>query len=194
MTSIPSSFSYVQSKNIIFGEHVTSISPYSVGNCYMIKSIVIPENITQIGSGAFGQCYSLHSVTISKGDIGGSAFGSCYGLKNVNILDGVTSIGSYSFQDCYGIKSIKIPSTVTSIGESIFRRSSLQNIIVDEKNKIYDSRNNCNAIIHTETKSLVVACDNTIIPDGILEIKNYAFTNCKNIKTINIPDTVTIIG
>ena len=32
------------------------------------------------------------------------------------------------------------------------------------------------------------------IPDGIIEINKYAFTECKSLTSITIPDSVTIIG
>ena len=64
---------------------------------------------------------------------------------------------------------------------------------VDENNPVYDSRNNCNAIIVTEANILIQGCNNSYIPDDIVELYENAFYGCKGLKTINIPDGVTEI-
>ena len=64
--------------------------------------------------------------------------------------------------------------------------------MVDQNNPIYDSRNNCDAIIRTADNSLVVGCKNTIIPSTVTSIEYYAFNGCPA-ETITIPGTVTTI-
>ena len=66
-------------------------------------------------------------------------------------------------------------------------------IKVDEKNPVFDSRNDCNAIIETSTGMLVYGCDNTVIPDSVTSIFPQAFYNCR-FKEISIPDSVSKIG
>ena len=64
--------------------------------------------------------------------------------------------------------SIIIPDSVTSIGKSAFWGcSSLESIVVSPGNAVYDSRDNCNAIIETSTNRLIVKCRSTVLPDGI---------------------------
>lgn len=81
------------------------------------------------------------------------------------------------FMGCSKITAIFIPNTVTYIGEDLLGTSdsSLSSIIVDQNNPIYDSRNNCNAIIETSTDMLIAGCKNTIIPDDIKIIAACAF-------------------
>lgn len=43
---------------------------------------------------------------------------------------------------------------------------SLMCIVVKEGNPVYDSRDNCNAIIETATNALVKGCNGTVIPEG----------------------------
>jgi hypothetical protein len=66
------------------------------------------------------------------------------------------------------LESIVIPDSVTSIGEDAFYEcSSLKSIIVSPGNAVYDSRDNCNAIIETSTNRLIAKCRSAVLPDGI---------------------------
>ncbi len=66
-------------------------------------------------------------------------------------------------------------------------------IKVDENNPVFDSRNDCNAIIESNSGMLVYGCDNTVIPDSVTAIFPQAFYNCR-FKEINIPESVSKIG
>ena len=68
--------------------------------------------------------------------------------------------------------------------------SSLSIIKVDKNNEVFDSRNNCNAIIETGTNKLITGCKNTIIPNTVTTICIRAFMGCKNLTYINIPSSV----
>ena len=59
---------------------------------------------------------------------------------------------------------------------------------------MYDSRDNCNAIIKTDTNTLMFGCKNTIIPDSITSIGDRVFAGCTGLTNITIPDSVTSIG
>lgn len=48
----------------------------------------------------------------------------------------------------------------------------MESIIVDSNNRVYDSREKCNAIIETATNTLVTGCSKTIIPNNIEHIGN----------------------
>ncbi|MBO5026165.1 MAG: leucine-rich repeat domain-containing protein [Bacteroidaceae bacterium] len=128
----------------------------------VIPSLVVYESkrysVTGIEYGAFYRCSSLTSIDIpsSVTSIGSSTFYDCSSLTSIKIPSSVTSIGKEAFYRCSSLTSIDIPSSVTSIGSSAFYDcSSLTSIKVSEDNTEYDSREGCNAIIHTSTNSLV---------------------------------------
>lgn len=161
------------------------------------NTTTIPNSVTSIGRGAFGGCSGLTSIAISDGvvSIGDGAFSGCTGLTSFAIPNGVANIGRFIFTGCKSLTSIIIPNSVTSIGSffAFFDLPSLTSIIVEEGNAIYDSRNNCNAIIETATNTLIQGCNTTIIPDGVTSIGVGAFSGCTNLISISIPDSVMSI-
>ena len=199
VTSVGSSAFYgcERLKSAIIPNSVTSIGNSAFEDCSGLTSITIPNIVTSIGSSAFAYCSNLTSITIpnSVTSISSSAFYKCSNLTSITIPNSVTSIGNSAFYGCSGLTSITIPNSVNSIGESAFGgRSGLAFINVEEGNKIYDSRDNCNAIIETETNTLRVGCKNTTIPNSVTSIGNSAFYGCSGLTSITIPNSVNSIG
>lgn len=123
------------------------------------------------------------------------SFAYCPTLTSVTIGNNVSYIGSMAFENCTSLTAINIPSGVTSIdGNVLVNTSSLSSITVDENNTVYDSRNNCNAIIETETNTLISGCKNTVIPNTVITIGYSAFGKCRSLTSIDIPDSVTTIN
>ena len=120
------------------------------------------------------------------------AFRYCGGITSITIPNSVKNIGEYAFEAC-GLSSIVIPNSVNHIGQGIFEGCPLTSIKVNSSNSVYDSRNNCNAIIETSSNTLIAGCIKTIIPNSITCIGPFAFSRC-DFATIEIPNSVTIIG
>ena len=158
---------------------------YLMVNGEIIRDLIIPEGVKEIKTLAF------HGYK---------------GLSSVHIPNSVTTIGKEAFQSCSGLYSISIPESVEKIDEAAFALcENLTSIIVEPGNNIYDSRDNCNAIIETATNTLITGCGRTIIPNTITSIAPYAFAGARSwvgeyfqgayvTGSIKIPDSVTIIG
>ena len=202
--------------SITIPEGVKTINEGAFYFCFSLSEIIIPNSVTNIGYHAFEDCENLKSVAIPSSitTIGNSVFAGCTSLTEIAIPNSVTIIGYHAFEGCQSLKSVAIPSSVTYISEEAFKDcSSLTSLTVDGDNKKYDSRNNCNAIIETETNELIVGCKNTIIPndivyigpsafygctglteiiipEGVIGLDNSAFSGCSNLKSITIPSSI----
>lgn len=121
-------------------------------------------------------------------------FGGCRNLKSIIIHHQITTIENQAFYNC-GLTSITIPKETIEIGnEYVFAWCDLVTMVVDKENPMYDSRDNCNAIIETKTNTLMYGCQSTVIPQDITRIEKTAFYGCWLLKTITIPNSVESIG
>lgn len=103
----------------------------------------------------------------------------------------VTGIGCRAFSASGAVTSLFIPKTVTEIEMPILSYyAGLTSIVVDDENPVYDSRENCNAIIKTSNGKLVVGCKTTVIPNTVKSIGRYAFHACIELESIEIPNSV----
>ena len=186
----------VNLRSVSIPSSVTRIENDAFLNCESLTSIEIPNSVTSIGNWAFGYCYGLTNATIgtSVDSIGNDAFYYCTGLSSITIPNSVTFIGDGAFSGCQGVSDILIPNSVKYIGPGAFSFCSLLSINVEDGNTVYDSRNNCNAIIETATNTLIAGCQTTLIPRSVTTIAPYAFEGCQHLTNLFIPNTVTSIG
>lgn len=115
--------------------------------------------------------------------------------NSTKIPEDVTELAAGAFYACRKLESVYIPANLTTIPWGAFDMcSKLESIVVDEANPVYDSRNNCNAIIETATDTLLRGCKTTVIPEDVVFIGHYAFSGCQGLEEIVIPDAVHTIG
>ena len=150
-----------------------------------VEELVIPDGVTSIPGSAFRNLTGITSVTISDSvkSIGQSTFYGCSGLQSVTIGTGVTSIGFAAFYNCSSLTSVTIPDSVTSIGSYAFE--GCINLIQKDNGVGYVDK-------------WVVDCDSSVtaanIRNDTVGIAGSAFSGCKTLQSVTIPDSVKSIG
>ena len=212
-------------ENFYVHSGVTKIGKYAFYNCNYMDNLVIYNPVCEIADDAIEDetiiCGYDNSTAYQYARNNGNPFshiGNDYGLAFDSNGDGtcsvlgsifvdqvvliptlspdrerVTSIGQFSNKS--NITSIFIPESITYI-DPLSRLSScgIKNITVSDNNAVYHSSGNC--IIETMSKTLVVGCSNSVIPDdgSVTSIGDLAFVTCHGLTEISIPGTVTEIG
>jgi hypothetical protein len=119
--------------------------------------------------------------------------------KVVDIPEGVKKIGAEAFGDfLWEVEKLYVPKSVEKIDDCAFFTeiaisNDLKEIDVDKDNEYFEVIDNC--LIEKNTKTLVLAVDNSKIPQGVKVIGNYAmFFSDISIREIDIPVGVEKIG
>ena len=119
--------------------------------------------------------------------IGDSAFSYCDFLVEIVIPETVTDIGEMAFAHCIGIKALDIPASVETIGEGVISAKDIEQITVARDNLNFKVVNNC---LVGKDGLLIVGYGECSIPSGVSIIGNGAFAGNAYISSIIIPSGV----
>ena len=118
----------------------------------------------------------------------------CPELVSITLPPHLQSIGTRTFYNCHKLEHVTIPKSVTSIGDEVFQTNDqLKEVTVELGNPVYDSRDDCHALIETATNKLIAGGSLSVIPDGVVVIGEEAFEYRKGLESIHIPESVTCI-
>ncbi len=213
ITVDPSNTAYKSIDGNLYTKDGSALISYATGKTN--TSFTIPNSVTFVGESAFNRCLSLTNITIPSGvtSIGERAFDNCQSLTNITIPSGVTHIGDYAFFSCYSLESITIPNSVTYIGDFAF--SNCNSLVYNEYDNAYYLGNNENPylLLVKAKNTSITSCtinDNTgliyysafsdcplteiSIPNNVTSIDDYAFADCKSLKSVTMGNSVTSIG
>ena len=179
------------------------------------EEIVIPASCSKWefnqGTAVFQECLNLRKVTFAKGTtrIPDRIFFGCTALRTVIIPDEVTEIGAGAFAGCSALsylqlpaslekiynrtfrgcplRQLEIPAGVQTIEESALLGTLLTKLTVNPNNKVFDSRDKCNAVIRTKDNTMVAACNGSFIPESVDSIAQEAFVELDGIRSLTLP-------
>ena len=163
------------------------------------EEIYLSESIVDLGYNSFYRCEELRIVNIPEGvkRIRMSTFESCIKLQDINIPVNCCSIEDTAFKDCLSLKKIYINKNVSYIANGSFSGcNGLESVSVDADNKFFRV---IDSILYDYNLSRIMIVPKNIsgkveIPEGIKNIDNGAFYNCKYIEKVIFSDTVESIG
>jgi hypothetical protein len=147
----------------------------------LLSSVELPE-IVEIGNNAFTNCYNMEKVVFGAelGKIGDNAFRNCYNLKEVALGPKLEEIGGSAFSGCKNLERVVLGPKLEKIGLGTFwGAEKLTSIELPKSLKIIDSH----AFYQCDLQEVV-------LPDGLQEIGDFAFSFNKHLKAIHIPSQV----
>ena len=144
--------------------------------------------VTSIADRAFMDYFrSLSSISIpnSVKHIGSYAFLNCFHLTNITIPNSVVSIENSAFENCSKLENIWFPDGNISIGTCAFENTAWYNNhpdgVVYAGKVVYDYKGEM-----PENTSIT-------LENGTKGIADSAFSGCKNLNSITIPNSVNSI-
>ncbi|MBQ7550472.1 MAG: leucine-rich repeat domain-containing protein [Bacteroidales bacterium] len=155
----------------IDGEHLSLIG-YNGSE----KNLTLPEGIKEIGENVFYEGnVNLVSIPSSVIRIGNDAFYSCKDLNEVLFAEDshLEEIGDRAFSFCFSLTTIRIPKSVKKLGSAVFLTNDYY---IKGRNSFC-----LESVVFEEGSQLRVVSD-------------HAFYECRNLKSIIIPETISTIG
>jgi len=187
-------------RSVIMQKAVTHIGEFAFTNCQSLRNIPISGELTSLGKDAFTGCSALYNVYEGFGYVG-STINPYFILasrvdpmqKNAVVHDDTRFVSAAAFANS-DIESIYLGKSLDFVSPDTFEKMyALSQIQVSPENQTYHATGNC--LIETESKTLVLGCMNSIIPnDGsVTVIGAKAFAHIKGLKSLVIPSTIVTI-
>ena len=189
-------------------EGVTSIGDSAFLMCGSLTRLTIPDSVTSIEGNPFRHLAAEIMVSSQNPAISvvdgvvfnkdGTRLIACPSNKAgaYAIPQGVLEIGTHAFENCNDLTDVTIPVSVASIVGNPFDFAQLELKLAPENpdfslidGVLFDQ---------TGTKLLVYPCgrpgDTCDVPEGTVEIGEFAFAGCQQLSAVTIPESVTVIG
>ena len=221
-------------KSIKIPKNVNRIENDTFRYCNNLTNLQLPSTIEYIG---YESISTSSMQTTSQGLVIVDAYDDTsvkywLGCKNLtateitkDMIENVKIIAYNALSECTKtITKLEIPASVKCImganldteGLYSLNFEKLTSISVEEENTIYTSANGANCLIEKSINKLIIACDNTVIPEtveiigacaigslmtkslyeipsGVRIIQAGAFFECSNLTTVTLPSSITEI-
>lgn len=161
------------------------------------KTFKVPDSVKKINLGAFQSCHVLEKIVlhdnIEKIEI--SAFKNCTKLKSIKLPKSLDVIEWSLFKGCSSLTNVVIPAKVETIIVTAFEDcEKLKSIEVDKDNAEFAS---VDGVLYNKNMKKIIRCPQAtkacVLPNRLKEIGEFAFFQCRNLKQIELPKSVTIV-
>lgn len=200
--------------DVIIGSGVGEIGANSFSECHNLRTVVIPGGVTAIRASAF---YGDNSMTFcgvpsGTGTIEYSVFTSCYGLQHVSLPQGLETVGYSLFAGCNSLVSSVLPSGIGNVGNGLFSNcTALKSVVLPDGVSVGGMGNmlyGCSSIKRVSVPSgsevnrtgiganfcyNCYSLEEAEIAEGVSIINGSVFANCRSLRRISLPSTVSTI-
>ncbi len=205
-------YAYVGTENTYtVPEEITIIAD----SCFFlsgVEEVILNDNITEIRDYTFASCRNLEEIDIPEGVawIGEKAFADCLSLEKINLGDSISSIGLKAFENTK-IKELYLGDNLESTSGAFAGCNTLEKFIISENNGYYMDGNALCYHFEFDEDGLedfpedllsafnyldyyLITSEETsyTVPENIMNIGDYAFYNCKQIKEVILTSPVEI--
>ena len=176
----------------------------SFGRCSSLKNITIPASVESIETGVFSECFSLESITIPEGVtyLGNYVFESCSSLNSVVFNDPnnwwYSSYENATVGTLISSSELSNNNTAaTHLTETYVNYYWKKTAQITSTFEYRENMHDPNAIdlikITSGNENIIVNVPKNIDEKTVVGILGTCFTNCPNVKTVYIPNTIEYI-
>lgn len=189
---------------------LTKIGRYSFAYCEKLTGFDIPSLLKELEEGVFAHCSSLEKIiipdTVEK--IGGSVFGGCTNVTEIKIPGTVKEASEFALFGCDKVITAELPISMVTLA-NLQRSDDLETLVIvddgstelPDKDALNEKKKLKKVVFPDSLTSIprafcrsVSALEEVKLPANLKIISNASFSGCTNLKTIDLPDTVTEIG
>mgnify|MGYP006064049709 CR=1 FL=1 len=182
---------------------VTEISDYTFCGCTALRKVSVPASVSAIGTNAFDGCSRLESIYIPPvvTEIRDYTFRGCSSMTSIEIPNSVSMIGTGVLSGCTSLENIKVPfvganadpgsTSVTDEGIFGYLFGGANTSVPASVTKVEITGEDGYV-----PKSAFANCGNIvdIIIHGGRSVLDGAFANCRGLKTLYLPSSISVIG
>ena len=199
---------------LVIPDSVTEIGDSAFNDCNSLTTLDLPAKVVTIGDVAFSGCTAMTGelkLPSTLKSIGGGAFNGCTFTGELILPDGLEELGGSAFHGCSKFTGdLRIPESVTTLNDGTFQYCSGLNgqLILHDGLSFEGERHFDQCGFQGElrlpahiTKIPVycfAACQFSSLaplPDGLIEIQDYAFNNCNRLMgVIEFPETLLAVN
>ncbi len=185
-------------------DHQIDIARGAFGNLE-IESVEIPEGWVSTG-GSFSWSKRLKTVKLPSTllEIGEDAFNGCTALTSVELPEGLQRIGKYAFQGCTALTTIDLPDSIVQMDTMVFYKSGITTqpdwptgletvgAQIFLKCPALKGVGVLPAVADPGERIFMESGITTgVVPDGVTAVPPFSFSDCPNLTTLRVSDTVT---